>query len=418
MFYKTMQMLDNYKFTKTDSLIYIYSNPLFYDLIFPQKNINIKFEKKTFSENFFGKTPQNLNSFINQNNNKVKFNDITGSRTLTEIRKDAYTYLTNNAATVFEANSWELPDASQFKYKIILPEVAHIIQVSDTTLSVLLARNIIKKAIELMKWQPSFSTLVQFSQNYFSANWYQGGMSNMSILSTLKGSLLYTNYQNIKWESTVEWRTGFMSINIDTIQRIITNDDIFKIDSKLELKAKGNWAYGALMNFSTQFFDNFQSSDSHELKACFLTPIRLNVGFGMNYSYQKLISVLFAPLSYKLIYLSDIASVGSSKYVNPNLFGIEAGQNKLSEMGSSLTAKLQWQPLDEMTINSVFKFYTNYKKVEMDWETIIDFTINRYLSTRLLFNPRYDNTVIMQNTQKARIQLKELLSFGFNYKFR
>jgi len=51
--------------------------------------------------------------------------------------------------------------------------------------------------------------------------------------------------------------------------------------------------------------------------------------------------------------------------------------------------------------------------VEIDWEIVSNFTINRFLSTRLTLNPRYDNTII---GQKAYLQFKELLSFGFSYK--
>jgi hypothetical protein len=54
--------------------------------------------------------------------------------------------------------------------------------------------------------------------------------------------------------------------------------------------------------------------------------------------------------------------------------------------------------------------------VEIDWEIVTNFTVNRYLSTRLAINPRYDNTVILPNNEKAKIQFKELLSFGFSYR--
>lgn len=417
-FYHTLQMLENYQFTEMDSLVYRYSNPFFFNLIFPQKEINIPFEKYTFSELYFGKKRQILNPFFLNYNKNIEFSDTTDMQILTKIRKGAYTYLANNHATIFSVNSWELPDIEPFKYRLFFLNNLYRIKVSDKALQNLRARQIEKIPVKLMNWQPSFSALVQFSQNYISANWYQGGTSNMSILSVMKGGLIYMNFKNIKWETTAEWRTGFMSVAIDSARQYITNDDIIKIDSKFDLKAKGNWSYSALLNVSTQFFDNYQSFDSHELKSRFLTPVRLNFGFGMNYSYTNILSVMFAPVSYKLIYLPDTVNVMSKKYVNPNLFGIETGKNKLSEIGSSLTAQLKWKPLDELSINSTFKFYTNYKKIEIDWETIADFTINRFLSTRVLLNPRYDNTVIMPYSQKAKIQFKELLSFGFSYKFR
>jgi len=70
----------------------------------------------------------------------------------------------------------------------------------------------------------------------------------------------------------------------------------------------------------------------------------------------------------------------------------------------------------EIQIDSRLSFYTNYEKVEIDWEIVGNFTINRFLSTRISLNPRYDNTQILAAGDKARLQFKELLSFGFSYR--
>jgi len=42
---------------------------------------------------------------------------------------------------------------------------------------------------------------------------------------------------------------------------------------------------------------------------------------------------------------------------------------------------------------------------------------NRYLSMRATIHPRYDTSVIQTGSQRAKIQFKELMSFGFAYKF-
>jgi hypothetical protein len=103
----------------------------------------------------------------------------------------------------------------------------------------------------------------------------------------------------------------------------------------------------------------------------------------------------------------------NDKSISPNLFGIKTGEDHLSEIGSSFKAQCSYSPFRELQIDSRLNFYTNYEKVEIDWEIVGNFTINRFLSTRLSLNPRYDNTII---GQKAYLQFKELLSFGFSYK--
>jgi hypothetical protein len=188
------------------------------------------------------------------------------------------------------------------------------------------------------------------------------------------------------------------------------------------------------MNFSTQLFNNYKSYNSNELKAKLFTPINLDLGVGMNFSKKKF-SLMLAPVAYKMKFLADTSVIrtvdGVKVQINPGNYGVEAGKNQVHNFGSSFTAQLtKWKPFEELEINSTFKFFADFKftsfsynKVEIDWETIANFTINRYLSTRLVLNPRYDNFTMLKDPKtgkekKAGIQFKEMLSFGFSYKFQ
>jgi hypothetical protein len=119
---------------------------------------------------------------------------------------------------------------------------------------------------------------------------------------------------------------------------------------------------------------------------------------------------MLSPLSYKFIYASDTVNV------NKKSFGILPGEKVLSQIGSSFRAQVNYSPTREIQIDSKLSFYTNYEKVEIDWEIIGNFRVNRFLSTRLSLNPRYDNTVILAAGEKAKIQFKELLTFGLSYR--
>ncbi|MGC3978083.1 MAG: DUF3078 domain-containing protein [Paludibacteraceae bacterium] len=264
------------------------------------------------------------------------------------------------------------------------------------------------KDVGRMYWQKKASALFQFSQNYISSNWYQGGNSNLALLSILNGQLTYDNLKNIQWENKVEWRAGFNSVEGDTLRKIATNDDILRYTTKFGVKAFGNWYYSISGEASTQLFDNYKAINSTVLKARLLTPVRVNLGLGMDYKYKKLLSLMLAPFSFKYIYANDTTNV------NPNLFGIEKGKNHLREIGSSLQAQLSYSPMMNWQITSRLTFFTNYKKVETDCEIVNLFNINRFISTRLSFNPRYDNTIILKNGEKSKIQFKQLLSIGLS----
>lgn len=271
-----------------------------------------------------------------------------------------------------------------------------------------------KIGIEKMKrnpWYRRANAMLQFSQNYISKNWYQGGSDNTAILGVINGQFNYDNKKNLEWENFVEWRLGFNSVEGDTTRFLNTNDDVVRATSKLGLKAGGNWYYSANIDMSTHLFNSYRGINSKQMKATLLTPVRFNLGIGMDYKYQNKLSLYVSPLTYKFIYANDTINVSQ------NSFGIPTGENTLSQFGSSFILQNNIKPSREIDIVSKLNFYTNYEKVEVDWEVVGSFTVNRFLTTRVQLNTRYDNTVILAQGEKAKLQFKELLTFGLSYRF-
>jgi hypothetical protein len=392
---------------KIDSLI-LQGNPLFIDLVFMGHSKKMKFEfNPDFQTLYFGQKASAISSLL------VKSKGPTIAEIITDLRVRARDEITRTAADVYIMSYDQLPDPNGTKSHFIAERSLPDIKLNqDYRLLNAANRKLFIRKEKLGPWEHKANSLLQFSQNMASDNWYQGGSSTMSVLGVLSGQLNYDNKNNIQWENYGEWRMGINAVfNDSTAKRAInTNDDVFKINSKLGIKAGENLFYSGSVDVSTQFFHNYKAVSSDVMKASFLTPVRLNIGMGLDYKYKKLLSVMLAPVSYKYIYIDDNVNV------SPNLFGIKTGENHLSEIGSSLKAQLSYSPFRELQLDSKFSFYTNYEKVEIDWEIVGNFTINRYLSTRISLNPRYDNTVIFAAGEKARIQFKELLSFGFSYK--
>jgi hypothetical protein len=233
----------------------------------------------------------------------------------------------------------------------------------------------------------------------------------VAVLGIASGNLNYDDKKYIQWENNAEWHLGFNTLPGDTLHMLGTNDDILKINSKLGIKAAGNFFYSGSLDFSTQFFNSYKGINSTVLKTSFLTPVRLNIGAGIDFKYKKIFSLMFSPIAYKYIYVNDTV------HVDPNLFGIQRGKNVLSEIGSSFTALVSYPVTHEIQLDSKLSFYTNYQKVQVDWEIVCNMVINRFMSTRISINPRYDNTAIMPNGDKAQIQFKQLVSVGFSHRF-
>lgn len=259
-------------------------------------------------------------------------------------------------------------------------------------------------------WYKQATGLVQFSQGYVSGNWYQGGNSSFAMYANVKGIIKYDAKKWVTWENTGEWQEGFSTALGDSLRKINMTDDVFKIYSKLNVRIKAEKLYGSFsIDFQTPFFNTWKEN-TNTLKTGTFTPIRFNWALGVDYKPTKNMSMVFAPLAYKLVYAKDTINVDRSVY------GINSG-NMLSTFGSSVRFEWKWRPLREIYLETVFYAYTNYKMFEVDWEITCDFIINRYMSARVMLHPRYDSSAIVEGDTHAKMQFKELISIGFAHKF-
>ena len=314
--------LENLVLNPADSLLLI-ANPLFIDLVYKKEPSNFDWRKQLYPYTFFfGKKP----NVLYQKSLKT-FEIPTVSESITALRANALKNIAITASELIVFRYENLPGTEKIKGGIMNGrgyddlKLVNIANLNDARKS----KPAVPK-IERNPWTKKASTMIQFSQNFVSDNWYQGGSKSVAILGILNGQLNYDDKKNIQWDNNGEWRMGFNSVD-GAIRPLNTNDDIFRINSKLGIKAGGKWFYSGSVDFSTQFFHNYKSITSTEMKATFLSPVRLNVGVGLDYKYKKLFSLMLSPVSYKYIYVDDI------ELVNPNLFGIATGEKVLRPKG-------------------------------------------------------------------------------------
>lgn len=265
-------------------------------------------------------------------------------------------------------------------------------------------------------WRYDANVQIQFAQNYITSNWYQGGNRlNYNLLALLKGNVVYSR-KNIVWETLGEWRAGIANAPNDTLRKYNVTEDLFRIYSKFGYQVAKNLYISGSVEFKTSIW-NIYTANTRNLKTAFMTPMRYSMDFGIDYKPVTGLSIVVAPLSYKMVYALHPKKDSEDIHgVDVTSLGIKKGHRILHDPGSSLRIKWQYKPIREIVIDSEFYTFTNYKKVEIDWQTDCNFIINRFLSARLSLHPRYDNTVKSDNG-KAKIQFKELLSIGFSHKF-
>lgn len=259
-------------------------------------------------------------------------------------------------------------------------------------------------------WRKGATVMVQMTQNFVTKNWYQGGNTNFSMLAIAQG---YLNYQSNKftWQNSCEWRGGFSTVSGDTCHKVNTSEDYFRLYSKAGYEFYKDMHIIFSGEYQMNLLPTYQEN-SNFMKTAFASPIRLNLGVGADFRPVRGLSISLNPLAYKMIYVQDTINT------NPNDFGVEKGTHLLSEFGSSIRVDYLWKPVREFTMDTRFYMYTNYERVEIDLEVTGNFIINRFLTARVSLHPRYDNTVILEGDEMAKMQFKELLSIGFSHQFR
>ena len=273
-------------------------------------------------------------------------------------------------------------------------------------------RNDVLRAIRDMKtrWRKEATLMLQITQNYVTPNWYQGGSSSFAALGIAKGQIGYFG-DRFTWENFGEWRMGCSTISADSLHKINTTDDLFRLYTKANYQIVSTLFASSSAEFETRVLPTYKSN-SMDLKSAPFAPLRFNAAIGLDYKPVKNLSISFSPLSYKVIYIHDTVRVNVKDY------GLKPGMQTRHDIGSSLRLEYTWKPVREFAMETKFFFYTNYHDVELDLEVNCDFIINRFLSARLTLHPRYDTSVVMDGDDKAKIQFRELLSIGFAHKFR
>ena len=269
--------------------------------------------------------------------------------------------------------------------------------------------------LKIHNWLHVFNASLQFTQAYISRHWYQGGENNLALLGSINWNCNLNQDVHPNWlfNNALSYKLGIATTHGDSIRNYLINEDHFLFSSQLGYKAVKNWYYSAMLQFTTQFLNNYKTN-TRTMTAAFLSPAELNIGLGMTYNYKKaddrMFTLAIAPLSYNLKYCRNITDI------DPTRFGIDAGHHSKSTFGSNFEAKLLWRFTPNVMLTSRLYMFTNYEYVQGDWENTLDLSISKYLTTQFYTHLRFDRSVARDDDWKFW-QFKEILSLGVIYRF-
>lgn len=264
-----------------------------------------------------------------------------------------------------------------------------------------------------VRWTTGVFTQVGFSQVSLS-NWAAGGFSTISMNGYINYYANY-NYDIMYWENRVQLAYGFVQAFGENYKK---SDDKIIIDSKVGTKALNKIYFSAFFNFRSQFSPGFiyPSTGSPIMTSLFLAPGYFSLGIGMDYKPDAALNINFSPLTSNMVVVQK-----------PELrkrYGNQPDQLIKLELGAQLKSDLKVKIAKTTSVNSTLILFSDFlgtlSNIKVNWETMIDSKITKFLSANLRTTLLYDDNVLIANSTGVlapRVQFKELLSLGFSYTF-
>ena len=252
-------------------------------------------------------------------------------------------------------------------------------------------------------WKHSGIVGITFGQTSLS-NWVAGGDNTVSgnfILNAsanyLKGKWFWDNNLLMEYgmiySSAFDWQKAADQINFKSITgRSFSN----------------KWSASFLFNFHTQFSKGYQYPDTEHYISAFMAPAYADAALGVTYKPNANYHVFISPVAERaILVLNDSLS-------NLGAFGVDPGEKIKWQTGFYVTASAN-QTAGNLNIIStldLFKPYNkNFGKIDVNWNLLFNYKINKLLTATLNTTLRYYDAEI------RKVQFKEILGLGLTYTF-
>lgn len=271
-------------------------------------------------------------------------------------------------------------------------------------------------------WDTEIKLNLNFSQVSLT-NWSGGGNSSVSIgaLTNFKA-----NYQKDKdvWENRLNMAYGVLRQG-DEDQPFVKTDDNIILSTKYSRKLKDNIFISSLIDFRTQFYKGVDVVDGNEVVISrFMSPGFLLANIGITYRYKKIFSATLSPLSSKTTFVADDSLSAAANY------GVDPGKHSRFEGGVNFTSSLQtpvMENVDFVTNLNLFSAYEDLAEIDVNWETLLTFKINKFLTSSFATQLIYDEdvkskeVVVNEATEEVKlvpgVQFKSVINIGLAFTF-
>ena len=274
---------------------------------------------------------------------------------------------------------------------------------------------------ETPSWKISGVSGLNLSQTSLT-NWAAGGENSVAWNLYLNAS---ANYKKDSWSWDNALITDFGK-TFTTSNKWLKSIDKLNLSTKIGRSLSKHWSVSALGDFLTQFARGYAAENNPNIAgnkdkyiSTILAPGYLTLAVGADYKPNDDFSLLLAPATGKMTFVLD------NRLSTAGAFGVKPGNKTLAEIGALAVANYKRKLAENINLVTKLTLFTPYNEsfgnIDINWDMMIAFKINKFLTTTLTTNLVYDDdikTVDLQgNKRGAKVQFREVLGLGLAYSF-
>lgn len=298
----------------------------------------------------------------------------------------------------------------------------------DTIKRDTITKEVIKKDTS---WDIGGIINIAFSQVSLT-NWAAGGQNSIGLVSLVSA---HANYKKnkISWLNSIDLGYGFQKLDNNPLQK---STDKIEATSNFGYTVFDHTLAGILVDFTSQFAPGYQYPNNDSvLLSKFMAPGYLTLAAGLTYKPNKALSVFLSPATLRYTFVEDQALADAGDFgVTAAVYDtsgkvITPGKKILLQAGAYFKGDYSTTVCKGINLTTDLSLFSNYLKnpqdIVVDWTTLIQMKVNKFISvtlnTELIYDqnvmiPIYNNDNIVIG-KGPRTQFKDVLGVGLAYNF-
>jgi len=250
------------------------------------------------------------------------------------------------------------------------------------------------------------------------------------LVSLVSAHANYTK-NKISWLSSVDIGYGFQKLDNQTLQKSM---DKIEVTSNVGYNVFDHTLAGLLVDFKSQFAPGYQFPNNDSvLLSKFMAPGYLTIAAGLTYKPSKALSFFISPATLKYTFVEDQALADAGDFgVTPAVYDtsgkiVTHGKEVLLQAGAYFKGDYSATVCKGINVTTDLSLFSNYIKnpqdIVVDWTTLIQMKVNRFISVTINTELVYDQNVLIPIYHNdafekvPRTQFKEISGLGMAYNF-